>query len=121
MFVSASISSSVSPIAFVNVTLPDGVVLLDGQSISQVKVKKSQPLLLEYTVIIEAKATGKIKADISVGSAQQVFFRARSQLSVTKLAPSSRSTQKADTGGETSPSFYFTERNGKKLRVYKLP
>ena len=100
-----------------NLVLPEGVVLVDGQSLSQVKVDKGQSLVVEYSVIIDKNAIGKIVSEASIGEAQDVMFRAHSQLGVALPVPTAKASQR-DSG---SASFSYTERNGKKLREYKLP
>ena len=100
----------------INLFLPAGVVLLDGEKSLQRKIERGQTLLLEYTVLIENKAIGEIQAEASMGGVQQVFFRAADRLSFGETSVS----RKIDARTHTPPPFTYTERNGVKLREYKL-
>jgi len=100
-----------------NLSLPDGVTLLDGETSFQVNIEKGQPLLLDFTLLIKKTALGQIEASASIGSASQVFFRAASKLNVESLVRSQKSSSRAI----TAPAFRHTDRNGIKLREYQLP
>jgi len=103
-----------------SLNLPDGVTLIDGELAFERKIEKGQPLSLTYTLMIENNAAGDVEAEASIGDSSQVFFRAAKKLTIT---PSNVSQVFSQTlkARAVSPSFHHTERNGVKLREYKLP
>jgi len=101
----------------INLNLPEGVVLQRGDASSVGKVEKGQPLILEYVVYMEKTAAGRIKAEATIGEANQVFFRAKRFLQINNPSVSSKVGARSLSG----PTYKHTERDGVRLREYTLP
>jgi len=98
--------------------IPAGVAIINGDTMFSREIKKGEPLRVDFTIIIDKGVTGKIKAKSSMGGAGQALFRASSQLTLGNSINPQKIGARAT---EPDSSFRHTERNGVKLREYKLP
>ena len=101
----------------INLNLPEGVVLQQGDVSAVLKIEKGQPLILDYVIYMQKTAVGRIKAEATIGEANQVFFRAKRFLQINNPSVSSKVGARSLPG----PAYKHTERNGVKLRDYTLP
>ncbi|HFE38309.1 MAG TPA: hypothetical protein ENK06_07835 [Gammaproteobacteria bacterium] len=97
--------------------LPKGVSLISGNASFEREIEKGVPLSLDFTVVIEKNASGAIAAEASIGDSSQVFFRAARTLVIANTT-NSKQLKARDTA---APGFHYSERNGVKLREYRLP
>jgi len=124
MTLTVSVFSQVSSEALeIILTLPDGVILLDGLLKEVTAVDRSEPIERQYSVQISKGAVGYVKAEARVNNTGHTYFYAASQVPVSL---DETVKQKLSPRANIQESFKRTQRNGGNdgngewLREYRL-
>jgi len=105
-------------------TLPEGVVLLDGQIKETIAIEGLKPMEKVYTVLVDKAAVGEIKAEARLNGSGHIAYYAAAMLPLAaadntrtianrKLSPRAEEKQKQD--------YKRVQRDGVWLREYQLP
>jgi len=100
-----------------DISLPEGVSLLKGQKQYLLTMEKGKTKELQLEVYVDKSAVGNIKAEARVGEKGEAMFYAADAINITSAALS-QSIKPRNKSEE--PQFKRTERNGVKLREYRL-
>jgi len=100
----------------VKLSLPPGVVLLDGVTEFSMSVVGGKPVENFYTLRLEDKATGKIKVEANLVGENGAKFYAVSELPIQNDGVVNKAAKSAE-----KENFQRIQRNGEWLRNYQLP
>ena len=100
----------------VKLTLPEGVILLDGEKQFMTSIEHAVPFQQSYIVQVNKGAEGMIKAEATIKSGSKSEFHAISGLSVQP-----QTNQKLSPKAAKKENFKRIQRNGEWVREYQLP
>ena len=100
----------------VNIVLPAGVHLTEGEAQRVIEVEKSKVKVLRLPVMVDEKASGEINVKVSIGSEKQAYFTATASLPVNEPG----ANQLLKSRSQVEPKYQRTEREGVKLREYQI-
>jgi len=100
-----------------NITVPKGISLIQGDANSVISIEKGKAKHIIFEVFIEDNASGDINVEVHIGSKKSSYFFASDTLAVD-FSEGAKSKLRARERAE--PEFKRTERQGVGLREYRI-
>lgn len=110
------VSSIPAKDASLEITLPEALQLVDGKVSSHLQIEVAKPVDVVFKVFVPETGNGSIGASVSIGQRGQAYFSANQELPI-----SNAQQQTLKSRNIIKPQYEINERNGVRIREYKLP